>query len=143
VIDLVRKDVPFIRRSVDIDLGLAQIGGNAVGSHKQSASRVIPNLFGHLIEIGLVAEAPAILGVVDSRSFGPRFAQISRLPDGDVRVQRAVARARSGVVLGGKVVLPRGEQGIVAITTELPDASVQSTGDGVVVWRVKDGHIGE
>jgi hypothetical protein len=116
VIDLVRKDVPSIRRSVDIDLGLAQIGGNAVGSHKQSAGRVIPNLLGHLIEIGLVAEAPAILCVVDSRSFGPRLAEISRLPDRDVRIQGAVAGARSGVVLGGKVVLPRGEQSIVAIT---------------------------
>lgn len=138
-----RGNTPLIGRSIDVDFGFAQISWDTIGCHKKGASRIVPNALGHLVEVWLVTQTLAILSIIDSRSLRPRFAQVSGLPDGNVRVQRAVVRAWCSVVLSGKVVLPSSKEGIATIAIELPDASIKRTRHRIVVWRVEYSYVCE
>lgn len=101
-----------ISADVDIDLGQAEVSGDAVTSEQDRASRVASKGLGELVEEGLVAKTPAINSVLDTSDLRPAVTTVGRAPDGEVD-DRGLRR----------VVLPSGDQ---VTRVQLDGASVQN-----------------
>lgn len=75
--------VTKITASIDLDQGLAQVGGNAAAGAQNSASREVTDSLRKLIQEGLITETPVVLGVLDPRNLLSGLATIDTLDDGE------------------------------------------------------------
>lgn len=69
---------------VDVDFGLAEVGGEGVAGAEDGALFEFANGFGEDVEEGLVAQTPAVYGVVDLGEGEPGLALVYALEDGVV-----------------------------------------------------------
>lgn len=77
-----------IGASINIDLGLAEVGGDTVSSSQDGALGPLSDSTGKLIQIRLVSQSPTVDGVLDLSNLSPLHTSISGSVDGEVDQRR-------------------------------------------------------
>jgi len=77
-----------IGASINIDLGLAEVGRDTVSGSQDGALGPLSDGTGKLIQIRLVSQSPTVDGVLDLSNLSPLHTSISGSVDGEVDQRR-------------------------------------------------------
>jgi len=121
--------VSLIATSVDLNLSLAQIGGNAAAGNQNGTLWVLAKGTRKLIELRLVSQTPVVLSVLDLGNLLPSLSAVGALHNGEPNIGRFRG-----------IVLPSAQKGTIR---QLKRTSVENLRVSVVGRRIKDLNITE